>query len=65
MRIAPRLQKVLDLLRGGPKTAAELMDAGIATPADAVSKLRGYGFQILTLTGTGGRGIYNLLENEK
>lgn len=65
MKIAPRLQSVIELLRDGPKTAAELMAAGIATPADAVSRLRGYGCEIVTIKSNDGRAVYSLLENDK
>lgn len=65
MKLPPRLQSVVELLRDGPKTAAELMSAGIATPADAVSRLRGHGCEIVTIKSNDGRAIYSLLEGEK
>lgn len=62
MKLERRLQQTLDLLKQGPMTAAEIMNSGVSAPSDAVCKLRARGFEIVTIRGQDGRGIYSLLE---
>lgn len=65
MKLPPRLQHAVNLLRDGPRTSLELLEQGVSQPPDTISRLRAHGFRIVTILGDDGRAIYSLLEGEQ
>jgi len=56
---SPRLQRVLDYLRGGPRTTLEIVrGCGVCAVNSVIAELRANGYQVDCSVVQGKRGVY-------